>query len=107
MLTRHVLSPGYNSGGNKKKLPRKKEGDNTEGMACIVIEQHLGDLEVADGDCSEQSRVLGPTNLQIDRPPLVKPAADYQGAGPMRIVTISPCRLKPCQSTENVDLGRS
>ena len=36
-LTRHVLSPGYNSGGTKKKLPNKKEGDNTGGMACTVI----------------------------------------------------------------------
>ena len=76
-------------------------------MACTVLEQHMGDLEVADGDCSEQGRVLGPTNLQIDKPPLVKPAADYQGAGLMTIVTISPCRPKPCQSTEKVDLGGS
>ena len=36
-LTRHVLSPGYNSRGTKKKLRNKKEGDNTGGMACTVI----------------------------------------------------------------------
>ena len=35
--TGNVLSPGYNSGGTKKELPIKKEGDNTKGMTCTVI----------------------------------------------------------------------
>ena len=74
-------------------------------MARIVIEQHLGDFEVADGDCSEQGRVLGPTNFQIDKPPLVVPATDYQGASPMIVVIANPCRPKPCHCAEHVDLG--
>ena len=101
----HVLPPGYNTGGTKKKLPDKKEGDNTGGVACTVLEQQRGYLVVADGDGFHQRGFIGPTNPQIDKPGIVKCLYDDLRALPM--LHGPEKRPKPCQRPEQGDLTRT